>query len=68
MIDRWERAIAKNAPRLHRAAQPDGRLREVSVRQLADEACLHHVEQHVVHAAVGGVSVGEIALLQGKPP
>ena len=36
--------------------------------RLPDEACLHHVEQRVVHAAVGGVSVGEIALLQGKPP
>src|SRR3990172_9442920 len=75
------RAWARRGPRafthptarnLHRPSEPDGVEhrggRKVSVRQLPDQAGLHHVDKRRVHAPVGGVGVGEIALLQRQAP
>ena len=57
--------------KLHRPSQPDrvehGCRREVPVRQLPDEAGLHHVDQGRMHAPVGGFRIDEIALLQREP-
>ena len=62
----WATEIAVahvTTPRLHRAVQPDrvehGGRREVAVRQLPDEARLHHVGQSVVYAAVGASGSAE---------
>src|SRR5262249_40342009 len=38
--------------------------REIAIRQLPEEARLHHVEQGYLHAAVGAFDIGEIAFLQ----
>ena len=61
-----KRADLANEPKLHRASQSDRvehcGLREIAIRQLANEAGLHHLEKDARHTPLGAVGIDKIAL------